>query len=341
MIELVTMTSSEGLYVSKDSMSYNNVRSPVDRTYTFNGNIDNFENTYHNSWIFLRDVFEITKVEIKQTGYEIFNERWELVDLPLRIELPKVISCEEACEYYDDGGDYDFCIGNESKYYDVRKFYERKYDQKPKPKKEVEFTVRSLGDVSIDPKNNYSDMKVSLYQKGFVDHEKVVNLDSIVEYSELEEMLVPDLEIHNRPCKLSSDNTYKLVRSYIKNNINGRYARVTSDYDFCFTVKKVVKIKPFIKEWEEKKSNGKSYSRPRIHKEEVTNKVITVFEMCPSKPYNKYTPIKGFEGDNLKDLAENVRLYLDELMYAINQPLTECGCCEGRGVLMQDKFKTH
>ena len=154
-------------------------------------------------------------------------------------------------------------------------------------------------------------------------------------------MLVPDLAIHNRPCSLSQDNTYKIIRSYIKNNINGKYARVTSDYDFCFTVTKVINIKPYIHTSEQTKSNGRSYAKPRIKKREINTKEFKIFEMCPKKPYQGYTPIKGFTGENLLDLSNNIKSYLDELMSVLNSPLTECPCCDGTGFSKEDKFDSN
>lgn len=37
-----------------------------------------------------------------------------------------------------------------------------------------------------------------------------------------------------------------MIRSYVKDNIDKKeQARVTSDYDFCFTVRKLIELKPY------------------------------------------------------------------------------------------------
>jgi hypothetical protein len=60
----------------------------------------------------------------------------------------------------------------------------------------------------------------------------------------LERMLTPEFALHERPCSITSKQTYDIVRYYVKENIDPKQAEVTSDYDFCFTVKKKVAIKP-------------------------------------------------------------------------------------------------
>ena len=338
MIKIVTMVSEKGLFIAGggSGINYQGVRNSLPNNLRFNGNVTEVQGTHHRSWGFLEGVTEITSVDQIAHGYDIINKRWVRDDLPELSDLPEEISCEEACEYEDD--EYDWVIGSDSKYARYSKFYTRKYDTKQKDYESVEFEVANLGTVSAKEATNFTDMVILLKNRhsGRVDP---IDLSSVVKYSELEQMLVPDLMIHNRPCKLSQDNTYSVIRNHIKDNIDGRVARVTSDYDFCFTVEKVVSIKPYINKTEITKSNGRPYAKPRFNTREVQNKLHKIFEMCPAKKYQKYTPIRSFEGESLEDLIENIKLYLEELMSVINEPVSECEHCHGTGYNIQEVFK--
>ena len=151
-----------------------------------------------------------------------------------------------------------------------------------------------------------------------------VDLASITNYTELEKALTPEVLLHERPCFLPSEQTYSIIRAYIQNNINGAVARITSDYDFCFTVKKKVAVKPWTKRREILTSRGKSYRPPKFFTSHVEYREVEIFEMTPAKAkYGTYTVIEGFKGDNYRNLADNIRAYLDEQnrLEFINQPV--------------------
>jgi hypothetical protein len=82
---------------------------------------------------------------------------------------------------------------------------------------------------------------------------------------------------------------------------------------------------------------GKSYARPKIHERTVEYKLVEIFEMThDERGYQGYTPISGFKGDSLVDLVENVKLFLDELMFHINSPVKECEHCGGTGHILPE-----
>jgi hypothetical protein len=61
---------------------------------------------------------------------------------------------------------------------------------------------------------------------------------------------------------------------------------------------------------------------------------VNDYTLFAGKPnYEGYTSIKGFEGKNESDLKEQIDAYLADLTDAINEPLTECGNCNGTGVI--------
>jgi hypothetical protein len=128
----------------------------------------------------------------------------------------------------------------------------------------------------------------------------------------------------------------------VKENINPKTAAVTSDYAFCFTVTRKIAVKPYETRVERKKANGSSYAVPKIKTYTHTHKPVELFEMTHSESnYRGYTPIKGFTGENLQDLADNIKHYLDTLMEHINTPYAECEHCSGAGVIVGPKFKAN
>lgn len=339
MLKIVTLESKKGLYVSGGRFGYNGRRDGIAHgTYFINHPDVVVKDTHISGWKLLEGEFSIDKVLTKEQRKKV-NIRWELIDKEdNEIGLPEVLSPQEVCEWWNDDDDvYDHCFGKKSKYHKYRTFYSRKFDYSEQQYKEVEFEVNNLGKILNEEVENYSSEKVKLVTPSYDNkNPHPVDLNSVTTYSELAQMLVPELAIHNQPCAISCDNTYRIIRNHILDNIDGKYARVTSNYDFCFTVKKIVYVKPYTYTTEEKKRNGRSYARPRIKTHTVNKKEEVIFEMCPSKKYQDYTPIEGFKGDSLQDLIDNMKNYLDELMKYINMPLEECSCCNGTGHIFTD-----
>lgn len=145
--------------------------------------------------------------------------------------------------------------------------------------------------------------------------------------------LTTDKALHSeRPCSLTSAEFYKIVREHIKRNIDGRYARITSDYDFCFTVKKVIKLATP----SSYKTDIGTKRRPNIVTRYNPSKEVTVFEAAPS-PREGYTVLAGISGKNQKDLEDKVDKYLEEAIRIINKPLEECSHCDGTGCVNIEK----
>lgn len=330
MLKLIAYKTEKGLYYANSKVKYRG-REELNYSYKVEGEVP-VKSEYKSDWYFLEGKDELISITTtKSGGYG--KAHWELRDKSTKVEgvIPETLTCEEADEFEDD---YDWFIGSESKYYAYRGLYKRVRENLPPVTEEVEFEIEYKGEIKHElVENNYKDMKIKVLKDdewGGEDEEEI-DLSHIVHYYELEELLTPDLVLHNRPCYIPADTTYRIVRNYIKQNIDYRYANITSDYDFCFKVTKVIHIKPYTKTTEYKKSNGKSYAKPRFSHQTISTKSVEIFEMCPSKPYQKYTPIEGFKGSNLADLIENIQLYLKELIEVINQPLKECEECGGTG----------
>lgn len=305
--------------------------------YLLNGK--NVESTFTTNWKILKGESEITSIKKKTTTHpETIG--YSLIDSSLASEnIPQELSLQDVARYYDDDAEG----WRWSNYSTLRSLYEDVRSEIKVSWEDVDFEVEYLGTLNIDNVDDPVTTKVMIKAPdcyGWGTKPPVEkSIASLAEYNELTKAIVPDLVIHNQPCSISSPVAYQIVRAHVKNNIDLKNATITSDYDFCFTVKKKVAIKPVDFKNEIKTARGKSYRPPRYKTGTTTFKELEIFEMTHSKEnYRGYTPIAPFQGDNLKELAENVQAYLDELMVYINTPFSECQHCKGTGHIVGDKF---
>lgn len=336
-LDLVYYKSDKGVYVSTDKFDYTGTRCPLNGYSTINNKA--VLPTHLRGWVLIPGESEVLSIQNKRHG-GYSNPRWELIEESLESDkFPKILTNEDVGSWGDDDGDV--CWGDGSPYKHLRSLYEFKQDPNPEVIVELEFNAKYLGEIRSEDVENVSTAKYKILKPdGWKKEEQEVNLSDIAHYYEIEQMLVADLLLHNRPCYLSSENTYDIVRNYIKNNINPQYATITSDYDFCFTVKKKIATKPVTTKSELLTSRGKSYKPPRFKTSTVSHKQVEVFEMTSAKSrYGDYSVIEGFKGDSLEDLAINIKTFLDELTTYINSPLSECECCNGTGHIFEDNFQ--
>ena len=282
------------------------------------------------TWLFLKGDKEIKKLEIKnQATTKLVGFKLRQPDLASD-KIPDYIKAEEVNEYYD----YDDDVYVWEKYNDIRALYDRDTVVEPESFTSIRFETEFLGEINVENMESPKDMKYEVYTDGQWPHKgaKEVDLSTVATWDDIEKLLTPEFALKDRPCKLTSKQAYDIIRFHVNNNIDPAVAKVTSDYDFCFTVKKKIAIRPYEHKWEEKKANGKSYARPRFKSRQVEYIEKEIFEMTSTEEsYGGYTPIKGFKGDSLEELAENIKLFLEELMAVINQPVKQCEHCNGTG----------
>lgn len=135
----------------------------------------------------------------------------------------------------------------------------------------------------------------------------------------------------NRPCKISGKEFYNIIRNYIKTFIDGRYAKITSDYNFCLTVEKVIHLAepaPYT-------VNGGTKRKPTTVTKFRDTRSLVIFKSSP-EGYSGYPTQKGIEGENQEDLDNKVTKYLEDLIAEINSPMEDCACCKGRGVIIKE-----
>ena len=153
-----------------------------------------------------------------------------------------------------------------------------------------------------------------------------------------QKIFFPKVLLPTRPCKLSSYQSYQIIRNHIKDNINPKYAEITSDYDFCLSVAKKIRLAE--KEPYEVDTNNSLFSerkrKPKYETRYRTDRTIVAYETAPLKDnsvYKGYTKTEGFEAANYRELEEKIKTFLADLMEVINEPLVDCSHCKGQGVV--------
>lgn len=209
--------------------------------------------------------------------------------------------------------------------------YELKYDIQKGGFKDVEdIEIKVISEIvnfELPPVINYKTI-----QKVGYDNREVILTNKDIEHQILDKLVIPEFAIHGYPCEISSTNLYHIVRQYIKDNIDTKYAKITSDYDFCFTVKKLIPLhspknysytNPFARTKKEK---------AKIHYGVSEYKEVEIFEMTHDQSkYKGYTSITPIKANSHKELKEKIDKYLEDLIEYINEPLVECEHCKGTG----------
>lgn len=291
-----------------------------------------------DGFIFLKDTQEITSYEVLSAA------RTETISFILKDatlandKIPLRIPVDDVEAYYDDEEERTIW----KNYENLRGLYEAETQTVPATWKPEEFEVSVLREFEIDSYNQPIKMELKVLSGSSAGITQTVDLAGVVTYSDIEKMITPEFLLHERPCSLSSEQVYKIVRAHVRENIDGRYARITSDYDFCFTVKRVIHVKPVVNKTEQKKQNGRSYAKPRFKTSTTDSKLVEIFEMTSeSSRYQGYTPIKGWESRNLVEMKEQLESYLTSLMEEINMQVDECPTCNGCGHIVGNKINTN
>jgi len=148
----------------------------------------------------------------------------------------------------------------------------------------------------------------------------------------------------DEPVALTSEESYKLIREYVKQHIDLRYASITSDYDFCLSVEKVIKLaEPESYTIDANFSLTRKSRKPKYETRYRHSRKVVVFACAPNHKrdgvYKGYKQCVTFSGNNWDNLQENVNNYLTALMLEINAPLIDCAHCRGMGVILMEESK--
>ncbi|MNH75640.1 hypothetical protein D3C73_278900 [compost metagenome] len=255
-------------------------------------NNDTPKDTYKKDWYEIKDVPNSIQRRIPS---ERINERYELKEIHYNTGLPKVL---HYSDFDEDTGAYESVYG----------LYELKYELTEPGLEDIEFELIVIAEL---------------------DDFEIIRSDYTLQHSILDQIATHPILLSTKPCKLSRADSYRIVRNYIKNHIDSRWAKITSDYDFCFTVSKEIAHEPE----EYRVDVGKR--KPKYETRYRRTRTAKVYEVAPSS-YNSYPVIEPFEGRNEEDLKQNIQKFLDELMSVINKPLIECEHCKGYGVILNE-----
>lgn len=318
-------------YVVTENIGNKSYFHPKLQNLYFDGNKP--QNTFHKDWFYVKELPQIIEKDIKVPPT---NHRYELIDKTMTSEkIPDVLYRDECCYENDEYG-WTF----KKEFAHLSSLYEYKRDEHPDIKESIDFEIEivfEIDEMKEGGKFSYSFKKDNLFCKNFGE---ITEKD--VQYQLLDKIFFPDFMLCHRPCKLTSRQSYDIIRKFVKDNINSKYAEITSDYDFCFAVAKKVPLhESYLEKYEIKKANGKSYKDKKYREKLVKDRLIKrVFEMTPiDKPYSGYTPIDGFSGQSTEDLKNNIDNFLNNLITRINEPLIDCPHCEGLGVILNKDDK--
>lgn len=286
--------------------------------YKFNGVIP--EKTFMTGWYSIPN-FDIP-ISVEEIHYpKKINYRFILKDESMQsVNIPLEISYDDAGYINEDG---EWWWNNNGKYANLESLYEIIYD-------ETEETTQIIP-CSFDIIMKLDEINEPSYD--FISK-------SNIEHQIVDKIMFPNIIMHTKPCKISSVDLYKIIRKYIKQNINYDNAEITSDYDFCFAVNKIIKLaQPYTNKWEIKKSNGRSYAKPKFREEYIKSRKIPIFEMTNSKDkYKGYTPVPDIYADNENQLNERVKEICETIIEKINKETIECKYCNGTGIEQEQKI---
>jgi len=328
MLNLHAIKCNKGYYLT-DNTKYDGWHNPTFQTYIFDCGVP--QPTFHKDWVFV----ETLPTKIQKEKYQTkINKRFELIDPKfLLLEIPTAIPYDEA-GWIDS--DDDFCWYD--KYSKYSSMYKECWDMSEKEFEDILFDIVVVLEIQADFIEGPNKFKFPItIRPGWSDVKSEVSNDS-VGHQLLDKIMFPTILLHETPASLTSKQVYDILRQYIKEHINPTYAKITSDYDFCFTVEKNLFLaKPYTYESETLKQNGKSYHPKQIKKKFVNTRAVKVFEMTHKESnYRGYTPIEGLIGNSEDDLAYKMQNLCEEITAMINEPLVECSHCNGRGVLLKE-----
>lgn len=309
------------------------IKAAAERNYSSSSSLIAFyfdgaraEKTHNPIWLKIPNKPTI----IQRDGTEQYiNHRYELIDPSMASEkIPAVLKRDDVAVY--DLGDYEWKWIS-GPYQHLRSLYKVAYDTIPAQLENVEFEFNVI--LKIDKIKEVVGFNYPAGKMRWDDNKTNIGLGDI-RHEELDTIIFPDIVLTSRTSKLSSKDTYRIIREHVKVNIDPRWAVITSDYDFCFEVKKRIKLN--IPVAYQKDISGYRARKPKYITEYRKERDVKIFEMTHDEhKYQGYTSIKGFEGKSVEDLKKNIDTFLTDLMSRINAPLCECPHCDGTGVIEQ------
>ncbi len=312
--KIMVVKTDKGCFISDcfatSGYDYNYHKSVIEKL-LFNGKSPIA--TYYPNWYYIEEYPSLIQVE--KDGNAI-NKRYELYDKSIATDkMPEIIPYEEKEDY-----NYDV----------IESLYSFKYDREPNYLEEYPCEIQTVCEVdnfTFPPQIEYTG--IHKYNYSEVPY-TIKNAD--VQHQMLDKMIFPAVLLHESPCKFTSKQMYDITRQYILKHIDNSVAKITSNYDFCFTVKKIIPlIEPETIRYQNIFARTKR-ERNKIHTTVKKYEEKEIFEMTYSpENYRGYSPIPEMCANSETELKEKVDTWLSGLIEIINKPLYQCPECNGTG----------
>ena len=315
-LTILCVKTDKGCFISKDTDKTRGYNYTDLTNLFFDGKKPQI--TYAPGWYYIEQY--PTSVQVEMHGEDI-NRRYELIDESLESDkMPRVIPCEERNNYNSD----------------IFNLYTYKGDKAPNYFKDVPCDIQVVCEIdnyNFPPKFEYNAVqKFGWSEKQYT----ITNAD--VRHQKLDEIIFPSVLLCDRPCKFTSKQMYDITRQYILDHIDNSKAKITSNYDFCFTVKKLIPlIEPKTITYQNIFASTKR-ERNKIHTTVKKFNEVEIFEMThDQRRYDNYTVIPEMHANSEAELKEKVDAWLEGLMEIINEPLCQCPHCQGTGYVGEVK----
>lgn len=327
---LIAVKTKGGYFYSPYLVDENNrasVEGDFGRYYLLNGTAP--EPSWKSHWYFSKSKPEI--IEHPQSPEQI-NHRFELINPEMASDkIPSTIKREDAC---NQSTEYRWEYNWKPELAHLKSLYEAKHDEVPQPNKVLPFELNILMEVAVlQPPQNFSYQVKQRYDTYTITERNI-------EVCLLDQLTFPEIMHHTRPCRLSSKEVYQILRQEIIKGINPELAKITSDYDFCFNVAKLIPLpKP-----ENYSVCTNLFSRGRKHyvSRVKTHKELPFFQMTHAEEnYKGYTAIDPIIGKDAEDLKGKLEDLISSTLKAINTPIKLCRHCGGLGYKEQPGLPTN
>lgn len=314
-MKIQAIKTSDGFFIKEEEQT--NYYQDNLKNIHFNRQVP--ESTWKRNWYKISDVHakpeKYTPPAEKIIGYQLKDEYLPTEALPKKVEVDYFSGWEDP----------------------KRAFYNSIFEKIPESYEDVELEIIEVAEVQ--GKLVHEKIFFPVYGKyPNSDGKSWTITNDQIKLGLLDEIITPEILKEERPCELSSADSYAIIRTHIKDNIDPKVAQITSDYDFCLTVEKRIPLAE--KETYQVDENFNFFSRRKRKPKIVTRCRVErkkeIYKIAPrlqGKVYDRYPEAPIFRGENARNLKQNINDYLTDLMKEINRPLKDCPNCKGEGVV--------
>ena len=332
-LDIVAIETDNGFLVSANAVSDSYSSGSRLENLLLNG--EEGRPSFLKNWLVVGE--PITSVQRKQPSKKV-NLRYELIDPSLTSDkVPEFVSLSNT-EYLQYTRDALYDKGWKPEFQHLSSLYKLRWDEEVQPNEDIPFNFQVV--LKVNCINEHQPFAYKVQKTQFVSDGFTNITPKSLKHNLIDRIMLPAPVLPDRPCELSSEATYKIIRQHVKDNLNPMAAEITSDYDFCFTVKKKIRLAEPEKFTVDVNNSifNKRKRKPKYEDRYRKTRLVKVFEMTHARANHKdYTPVQGFKGESQTDIKEKIDFYLESLMEFLNTPLTDCPHCKGHGVILDSQ----